>query len=100
MGRVALSSRATAVAMAGVRFVARNRRLILSDGFWPDRVHRNPIFPTQRNVYYILQDRDLYQLGGDYYGPDTALTEYEIAWIPHGRCRDEYPMGAIPEELP
>ena len=52
-------------------------RSILALGFRPVGVYRNPIFPTLPYLYDILQDRELYQLGGVNYGVDTGREGYE-----------------------
>ena len=76
-----------------------NRRSVLCAGFRPVEVCPNPIFPTLPCLPTILQDRDLYQSGGIYYGIDTRWAEYEMVLKPQDRHRDDYPLGNMPAGL-
>ena len=74
----------------------RSRRSILRDAFRPVGIYRKPIIPILPYQSAILQDRDLYHLGGVYYGVDTGWAVYEMILKPQGPRRDEYPLGGIP----
>ena len=58
-------------------YLLRNMRSILASRCRPVGVYRNRIFPTLPYLYDILQDRELYQLGGINYGVDTGGGGYE-----------------------
>ena len=76
-----------------------DRRRILWAGFRPGGVYPNPICPILPYLFSILQDRDLYQQGGVYYGVDTRWAEYEMDLKPQDLQRAEYPLGGMPAGL-
>ena len=56
-------------------------------------IYRNPVTHILPYQSAILQDRDVYQPGGVYYGSGTGWTEYEMILKPQGPRHDEYPLG-------